>query len=316
MGRIDNSFNSDRGYGNSSEVSGFLVRRSGLIAAIVIIIIAGGALYTQSFARVPAGYRGVLLTWGKPEEKILGEGLNFVIPFIQSIELMNVQVQKAESTESAATNDLQEVSATVAVNFRLNPNAVNQIFRELRQDYVSRVIKPNIEESLKAATAQFRAEELITKRATVKSAFDDILEERLRVFDIDVVAVSLTDFQFSPAFAAAIEAKVTAEQQALEALNKLEQIRHEAQQQVIQAEAEKNATIARALGEAEAAIIEADATAAAIQVITSQMTPEYAQYLWLTQWDGKLPLVVGEGTPSLKKQLRAARPPTLFIFIG
>jgi regulator of protease activity HflC (stomatin/prohibitin superfamily) len=79
-------------------------------------------------------------------------------------------------------------------------------------------------------------------------------------------------------------------------LNKLEQIRHEAQQQVIQAEAEKNATIARALGEAEAAIIEADATAAAIQVITSQMTPEYAQYLWLTQWDGKLPLVVGEGT--------------------
>ena len=293
MGRIDNSYNSDR---SASEVSGFLVRRSGLIAAIVILIIAGGALYTQSFARVPAGYRGVLLTWGKPEDKILGEGLNFVIPFVQNIELMNVQVQVTESTESAATNDLQEVSATVAVNFRLNPNAVNQIFRELRQDYVSRVIKPNIEESLKAATAQFRAEALITNRATVKSVFDGILEERLNVFDIEVVAVSLTDFQFSPAFAAAIEAKVTAEQQALEALNKLEQVRHEAQQQVIQAEAEKNATVARALGEAEAAIIEAEATAEAIEVITSQMTAEYAQYLWLTQWDGKLPLVVGEGT--------------------
>ena len=293
MGKIHNSFNSDRG---ASEVSGFLVRRSGLIAAIVIIIIAGGAFYTQSFARVPAGYRGVLLTWGKPEDKILGEGLNFVIPFIQNIELMNVQVQKAESTESAATNDLQDVSATVAVNFRLNPLEVNQIYRELRQDYVSRVIKPNIEESLKAATSQFRAEELITKRATVKAAFDDILEERLMVFDIEVIAVSLTDFQFSPSFAAAIEAKVTAEQSALEAKNKLEQIRFEAQQQIIQAEAEKNATIARALGEAEAVVIEAEATASAIEVITGQMTPEYAQYLWLTQWDGKLPLVVGEGT--------------------
>ncbi len=55
MGRIDKSYNSDRSFGDSSEVSGFLVRRSGLIAAIVIIIIAGGALYTQSFARVPAG---------------------------------------------------------------------------------------------------------------------------------------------------------------------------------------------------------------------------------------------------------------------
>jgi regulator of protease activity HflC (stomatin/prohibitin superfamily) len=293
MKRIDNSYNSDR---SASEVSGFIVRRSGLIAAIVIIIVAGGALYTQSFARVPAGFRGVLLTWGKPEDKILGEGLNFVIPFVQNIELMNVQVQKAESTESAATNDLQEVSATVAVNYRLNPNAVNQIYRELRQDYVSRVIKPNIEESLKAATSQFRAEELITNRAVVKAVFDDILEERLNLFDIEVVAVSLTDFQFSPSFAAAIEAKVTAEQSALEAQNKLEEIRYEAQQQVIQAEAEKNATIARALGEAQAVVIEADATATAIEVITGQMTAEYAQYLWLTQWDGKLPLVVGEGT--------------------
>jgi regulator of protease activity HflC (stomatin/prohibitin superfamily) len=282
MGRIDNSYNSDRGFGDSSKVSGFLVRRSGLITAIIIIIIAGGALSTMGFKRVPAGYRGVLLTWGKPEDKILGEGLNFVIPFIQSVELMNVQVQVAESTESAATNDLQEVSATVAVNFRLDPLAVNEIYRELRQDYVSRVIKPNIEESLKAATAQFKAEELIT--------------ERLHLFDIDVIAVSLTDFQFSQSFAAAIEAKVTAEQSALEAKNKLEQIRFEAQQQVIQAEAEKNATIARALGEAQAVIIEADATAAAIELITAQMTAEYAQYLWLTQWDGKLPLVVGEGT--------------------
>jgi prohibitin 2 len=169
------------------------------------------------------------------------------------------------------------------------------IFRELRQDYVSRVIKPNIEESLKAATALYTAEELITKRALMKGTFGDILDDRLAVFDIEVVAVSLTDFQFSPAFSAAIEAKVTAEQSALEAKNKLEQIRYEAQQQVIQAEAEKNATIARALGEAQAAIIEANATAKSIEVITAQMTPEYAQYLWLAQWDGKLPLVVGEG---------------------
>ena len=296
MSGIDKSFRDERGGGRSPEVSGFLVRRSGLIAVLVIIIIAGGALYTQSFIRVPAGNRGVLITWGgKVEDRILGEGLSFIIPFIQSVEFMNVQVQKAESTESAATLDLQEVTTTVAVNFRLDSTKVNTIYRELSQDYISRVIKPNIEESLKAATAQYTAEELVTKRALMKGTFGDILDDRLAVFDIEVVAVSLTDFQFSASFAAAIEAKVTAEQQALEAKNKLEQIRYEAQQQVIQAEAEKNATIARAQGEAEAAIIEANATAKAIEVITSQMTPEYAQYLWLAQWDGKLPLVVGEG---------------------
>jgi regulator of protease activity HflC (stomatin/prohibitin superfamily) len=289
------SYGDDRGFRPNSKLSNFLARRSGLIAVILVIVIFGGALYVQGFKRIPAGYRGVLLTWGKVEERILPEGLGFIIPFVQSVELMNVQVQKAESTESTATNDLQEITTTVAVNFRLRPNAVNEIYRELRQDYVSRVIKPNIEESLKAATALYKAEALIQQRAIVKATFDDILAERLDVFNIDVVAVSLTDFQFSPSFSAAIEAKVTAEQQALEAKNKLEQVRYEAQQQIIQAEAEKNATIARAQGEAEAAIIEADATAQSIELITSQMTPEYAQYLWLSQWDGKLPAVVGEG---------------------
>jgi regulator of protease activity HflC (stomatin/prohibitin superfamily) len=260
---------------------------------VIIILVLGGALYVQGFAKVPAGYRGVLLTWGKPSDKILDVGLNFIIPFVQNIELMNVQLQKAESSEDTATKDLQQVTTTVAVNFRLNPNMVNQIYSDLRHDYVSRVIKPNIEESLKAATALYTAEELISKRTEVKASLDNILAERLVIFNIEVVSVSLTDFQFSPSFKAAIEAKVTAEQQALEAKNKLEQIRYEAQQQIIQAEALKNATIAIALGDAQAVIIEADATAAAIEVITSQMTAEYAQYLWLTQWDGKLPAVVG-----------------------
>lgn len=283
----------DSGYLPRSTISNFLSRRSGLIAVVIIILVLGGALYVQGFAKVPAGYRGVLLTWGKPSDKILDVGLNFIIPFVQNIELMNVQLQKAESSEDTATKDLQQVTTTVAVNFRLNPNMVNQIYSDLRHDYVSRVIKPNIEESLKAATALYTAEELISLRTEVKSALDDILAERLVIFNIEVVSVSLTDFQFSPSFKAAIEAKVTAEQQALEAKNKLEQIRYEAQQQIIQAEALKNATVAIALGDAQAVIIEADATAAAIEVITSQMTAEYAQYLWLTQWDGKLPAVVG-----------------------
>jgi len=293
MKRNSTAYDDGRGFRGNPRVPDFLERRPNTVAAIVIIVIVVGALATGGFVRVPAGYRGVLLTFGKAEDRILQEGLNFKIPFVQTVALMNVQIQKAESTESTATKDLQEVSTTVAVNFKLTPNAVNSIYRDLRSDYVSRVIKPNIEESLKATTALYTAEELVTRRAVVKSTFDDILEERISLFNIEVVSVSLTDFQFSPSFAAAIEAKVTAEQEALQAKNKLEQIRYEAQQQIIQAEAEKNATIARSLGQARAKIIEANATAGAIKLITSQMTPEYAQYLWLTQWNGKLPAVMG-----------------------
>jgi regulator of protease activity HflC (stomatin/prohibitin superfamily) len=265
---------------------------SRFIGIAVIIIIIALIVGTLAIVQVPPGTRGVLITLGKVEDKILGEGLGFKNPITQSVVFMDVQIQKAESTESTATEDLQEVSTTVAVNYRLDPNKVNEIYQTLRKDYVDRVIKPNIEETLKATTAVYRAEELVTKRAEVKATFDDILEERLRVFGIEVVSVSLTDFQFSTSFSAAIESKVIAEQQALQAKNTLEQIRYEAQQQIIQAEAEKNATIARALGEAQAKIIEANAQAEAIQLITIQMTEEYALYLRLTQWDGKLPIVM------------------------
>jgi len=273
------------------EVPNNVRRLTGTLIVLLIIAIAGVTIASTAAVRVPSGYRGVLLTWGKVEDTIFNEGLNFKVPFSQSVVFMNVQTQKAESIEATATKDLQEVSTTVAVNYKLDPLYVNKVYRDLRQDYVDRVIKPNIEESLKATTALFRAEELITKRAEVKQTFDDILAERLSIFNIQVIAVSLTDFQFSPSFAAAIDAKVTAEQQALVSKNELEKIRYEAQQQIIQAEAAKNATIRRAEGDALAQILAANATAESIQIITSQMTDEYAQYLWLIQWDGKLPAV-------------------------
>ncbi len=293
MSNSNYSSGDDRRY-NIGNLQGF-GRNSWLVVILVIILVLAASIYATGIARVPAGSRGVLLTWGKVEDNILGEGLNFIMPFAQSVEMISVQVQKAESTESAATKDLQDVSATVAVNYRVYPDKVNKVYQEIGKEYVSQVIKPNIEESLKAATAQFTAEELITLRPQIKSIFDTILAERLNLFNIEVIAVSLTDFQFSPSFTQAIENKVIAEQAALEAVNKLEQIRTEAQQQIIQAEAARNATIVRSEGEAKAVIIAADATSEAMEVITSQMTPEYAQYLWLTQWDGKLPLVVGEG---------------------
>jgi len=271
-------------------------RLTGPLFALIIVALVGLAVLSQVTVQVPSGNRGVLLTFGKVEDTILPEGLSFKMPFTQSVVFMNVQIQKAESVEATVTKDLQEVSTTVVVNFRLDSTRVNEIYKDLREDYVSRVIEPNIEESLKATTAFFRAEELITKRAEVKSTFDEILDERLSKFNIDVVTVSLTDFQFSKTFSDAIEAKVVAEQDALQAKNKLEQIRYEAQQLIIQAEAQKNATIARAQGDAQARIIEANATAEAIRRITEQMTDEYALYLWLNQWDGKLPVVyTGDG---------------------
>lgn len=279
-----------------------LGRVLGLVfVAFVIVFLVFSFAFT-----VPTGRRGILLTWGKAQG-VLEPGLHFKVPIMQTVEMMNVEVQKAESTESAASHDLQDVYTTIAINYRLqmSHHAIMDIFTNFRHDYANRVIKPNIEESLKASTAQFTATELITLRPQVKAAFEQILGERLAPFYIEVLAVSLTDFQFNEQFSHAIEEKVTAEQEALKAKNYLEQVRYEAEQMVVKAEAQKAADIARAEGEALARVIQANASATSnmvladaeayrIELINQKIAdnPAYIQWSWIQQWDGQLPATV------------------------
>jgi len=255
-----------------------------VIVPIVILVFAVVVVLARGAIIVPAGSRGVILTWGSVTG-VLGEGLSFITPLVQTVVLMDVTIQKVETSEATASADLQEVTTTIAVNYRIVPEAVGDIYKSLRQEYEFRVIKPNIEESIKASTALFQAEELITKRELVKSTFKDILTERVRAYSIEILSVSIVDFQFSTSFQAAIEAKVTAEQKALEAQNVLEQIRYEAQQQVIQAEAAANATILKATADAEA-----------IRLVRESLTTEYLNYIAIQQWDGKLPYFLGAET--------------------
>jgi regulator of protease activity HflC (stomatin/prohibitin superfamily) len=256
-----------------------------LIVVPLIVIILGAVLVaTMGLAIIPAGTRGVVLTWGSVT-RVLDEGLHFITPIADRVELMDVTIQKVESSELAASQDLQEVTTTIAVNYRIIPEAAGEVYKTLRQEYEFRVIIPNIEESIKATTALFQAEELITARESVKIQFKDILSNRVDEFNIEILSVSIVDFQFSPQFSAAIEAKVVAQQRALEALNKLEQIEYEAQQQVIQAEAAANATILTATAEAEA-----------IRLVRESLTTEYLTYISIQRWDGKLPYLFGGDT--------------------
>ena len=170
----------------------------------------------------------------------------------------------------------------------------------MRQNYHGLLLQPIIQEDLKATTAEFTAEELIKSRTILVQKLAEKLDQSLEPYGINVQTVNFVNFAFSDTFMEAIEAKVTAEQKALEAKNKLVQIQHEAQQKVIQAEANRNATIINAEAAAKQVKIaadaeayklmkEANATASAIQLITDQMTVEYAQYLHLKQWNGEYP---------------------------
>lgn len=255
----------------------------GIMALLVIGVVAYSAVQI-----VDAGHRGVLLHWNAVDTTVppLDEGLHFVMPFADSVVQMEVRTLKYAQSTTSASKDLQTVSTTVTVNYHPAPNSVHRLYQSVGLDYENRIIQPAVEEVVKQVTANYNAEELITKRPDVKSDIEREITERLNDFNIITEVISITDFQFSNLFAAAIEAKVEAEQKALKAENDLIRIEVEARQIEQQAQGEASANIAKANGEAEAIRIINEALA---------QNPNYLEWLKTQSWDGRLPLVVGEG---------------------
>lgn len=245
---------------------------SRIFYVLIILILVFGA-----FGTIGAGERGVLLQFGAVKDKVFDEGLYVKIPFIQKVVKMDVKIKKDEVPATASSKDLQIVTSKIALNYHLVPDSVNKIWQEVGKNYNSRIISPSIQEAVKAVTAKFTAEELITKREVVKDQIKANLAERLLERDILVDEFNIIDFDFSPAFNEAIEAKVTAEQLKLKAERDLERIKIEAEQK-----------IAEAQGKAQAIQIEAQALRA---------NPQVVELRWIEKWDGKVPTYWGEASP-------------------
>ena len=254
------------------------------IAAAVITIIVIIVILAESIVIVEAGHRGVVLNLGAVENRVLGEGVHFIAPFIEQVVQMEVRTQKFQAEATAASNDLQEVQTVIALNYRIDPQEANKIYQILGVNYADRVISPTIQESVKASTAKFNAEELITKRETAKSVIANAIRSTLAANDIQTQNVFITDFKFSEAFATQIEQKVVAFQKYLTELNNLRSVSVVANQSVAQAEGQARATAARAGGESQA-----------IKIITSQLreSPEYLQWQAISKWNGQMPYALG-----------------------
>lgn len=253
----------------------------GRIISIVGVVLVITSVIVGSLTTIPAGHRGVVIRFGAVTGTILEEGLQTKLPFIDSVVKMSVQTQKYETDSSAVTNDLQDVSTTIALNWRLDPGVADEVYKTLGLEYIDRIAAPAVQETIKQITAQYNAEDLILKRAEVKNAITSSLSTRLLERGIITETVSITDFQFSETFTSAIEAKVAAQQAVLEAKNKLERVKVEAEQREAQATGEANARIAKAQGEAQYIQIVTDAQVAANEAIADSLTPEVLQYILL-----------------------------------
>jgi len=265
-----------------------------IVAIAIIGLLIVGVLATAAVQIVDAGHRGVLLHWNAVDVTVppLDEGLHFVVPFQDTVVNMEVRTLLFVKATSSASKDLQTVTTEVTVNYHPDPEAINTLYKEVGLNYQNRIIAPAVEEVVKQVTANYNAEELITKRPLVKSDIELEITKRLNVYNLITEVISITDFQFSSLFSSAIESKVEAEQKALKAENDLRRIEVEARQRAAQAEGLALANIAEANGEAEA-----------IRIINAALAqnPNYLEWLKTQAWDGKLPLVVGSGgTPFIQ----------------
>lgn len=246
-----------------------------IIAHVVIALVALTFLF-GSFGTIDAGERGVHTRLGN----IVGTkepGLYFKLPLIDTVRKFNTKTQvvmyEREDPLAAASSDLQDVNIATVMNYHLDPTAVTLIYEQFgRQDvFEENVIRPAVRDTVKAVASQFTAEALVTKRIEFTDAVTAKLTERLQDKHVVVERVNITNFQFSASFSESIEAKVTAEQQALKAENDLARVKFEAEQKVEQAKAE-----------AEAIRIQA-------QAITQQGGKDYVQLKAIEKWNGTLP---------------------------
>lgn len=250
----------------------------GIFGMLALIFLLG------AFFQVSAGERAVLLTWGNPSMDAVSEGLHFKFPIAQRAVIMNVKTVKLQESADAASKDLQDVQVDVAINYHIAPSLAPQLYQEVGTSYEDTVIRPAIQDAVKATAALFDAEEQLAKRPEIRAAVKANLKERLDPFYIVVDDVSITNFQFSEQFDAAIEAKQVADQDAQRAERELEKVKLEAEQRIAFSQAE----------------------AEALRLQKNEITPELLQLRQIEvekikweNWDGKLPTTIVEGGEAL-----------------
>ena len=253
---------------------------------LVLLAAALVALGSASFTIIEEGYIGDKYQFGKIVDDSLSAGLNFKVPFVQTIRQVDVREQMYQMDANAYTKDTQTVEGIqTKLNYVYDRGELSNIIRNVGINNVeSKLLIPQMQSIVKNEIGQYKAEDLVQNRTTVQESIEDKLRESLGQSGIIVVSFAIENLDFEDGFEEAIRAKVVAEQEALKMQNKTKEKEELARQMVIEAQAE-----------AESQKIRADAEAYAIEAIQKQLqqSPEYIELQRVQKWDGKYPQVMG-----------------------
>lgn len=253
------------------------------VLAVLIGIAFVFLLIFNPIAMVGVGERGVKVTLGKTSPESYGEGIHFVTPFVSHIHKMNVKTQKSNIKTTVQSKDIQQATIVYVINYNLQPDNAPKMYREIGKNYVDIVVMPTVEGILKDVIGKWNAQDIIANRERVATEVLDKLRVQLGKRYINVTDFQITDIKYTPTFEQAIEAKVTAEQDALKAKNVTIQVQEEAKQKVISAEAEAKSMSIRA------------------KALTQNKA--LVEYEAVKKWDGKLPeYMMGNSVPFINLQ--------------
>ena len=245
------------------------------VSIVVTAVILAVIVLSNCFTIVNAGHTGVVVTLGKVNERVLQEGLHIKAPFVQQVVKIDNRIVKLEVDTEAFSKDLQTVTTTLAINYRVDTSKSYSIYKNIGANYENVLITPAVNEVLKAITAQFTAEESVTNRSLISDGLVKGLNEKLNSIGLYITDVNIINFDFSEAFINAIEEKQVA------------------QQQLLKAETEKQTAITNAEAEAETIRIKAQAEAEANNIIRASLSADVIRAKFYEKWDGKLPQAMG-----------------------
>ena len=232
----------------------------------------------SSFYTIKSTERGVLSTFGKISPNVIEDGLHVKIPFIQTVKKVNIQQKKFDGKENSYTRDVQTSEVQYTINYDLVRENVNNLIRNVGDDYHNRVVVPFIRSAMKEAFGNFVATEIVENRDAVRREIENTLRRTLDSNYFLNIQFQLVDIDFDDDFENAIKEKQVAEQQALKAKNVTIQIEEQAKQTKIRAEA--------------------DAEAIRIKAKALESNPKLVEYEAVQKWDGKMPTyMMGNSLP-------------------
>lgn len=276
--------------------------------AVALIASCSLSACNFGFATVEVGNVGVVETFGAVDKQILSAGMHAPMNPLSNVHQFSTKLKAYHCDTPASSKDLQTVKTEVTVQYSISGNSAADILKNIgNQTFGSdvnpiedTVLRPAVLESVKAVTAKFTAEELVTNRESVKAHIaesiqqfvDSTLAEKGTPKGLELANIAITNFSFSDEFNQAIEAKVKAEQEALQAKNQKTKRITEAeaanQEQKLKAEAEAFKIEAESKARADAIRREADAL---------RLNPALIKMRAVEKWDGKLPVYSGGQQP-------------------